>query len=87
MLFEVQSNKINESLEKNNGKLIVVGPVQAADTKNQNGRSYPREILEREVKNYNATFVKERRALGELDHPESSIVTLGNTSHNVLDVW
>jgi len=87
MLFKVHPNKINESLKENNGKLIVVGPVQKAGTKNQNGRIYPKSVLEREIKNYQKAFIEERRALGELDHPESSIVTLGNTSHNILDTW
>ena len=87
MIFEVEPEMIQESIKNGNGKLIVVGPVQKADSENFNGRSYPKVILEREVKKYLSTFVRERRALGELDHPDSGIVTLGNTSHNVLDVW
>ena len=51
--------------------------------KNGNGRYYPREILEREVKNYIDGPVKENRALGELDHPDSSIINLKNVSHNI----
>jgi len=85
--FEVSSQMINESEQKNNGRVIVTGCLQRADAKNQNGRVYPKEILMREVKNYTRVQIKERRALGELDHPESSVVNLQNVSHNVTDVW
>ena len=46
---------------------------------------YPREVLEREIKKYQ-TLVKERRALGELDHPDSSVINLKNVSHNIREV-
>lgn len=61
---------INESLETNGGKLIVQGVLQRAGAKNQNGRIYPKQILEKEVERYKAEFVKPGNALGELDHPE-----------------
>ena len=83
--FEVSPQQINESLAKN-GKLIVNGILQRADAKNQNGRVYPRETLVREAKKYAQVQIKERRALGELDHPDSSVVNLNNTSHNVLEM-
>ena len=85
-VFEVSPQAINESLTQNNGKLIVQGVLQRAEAKNQNGRIYPKETLMREANNYAATFIKERRALGELDHPDSSVVNLNNVSHNVLDM-
>ena len=85
--FEVSPQMINESEAKNNGRVIVTGCLQRADAQNQNGRVYPREILMREVKNYKSVQIKERRALGELDHPESSVVNLSNVSHNVTEVW
>ena len=66
--------------------LIVAGKIQAADAKNGNGRIYPRPILEREVKNYEK-LVKEGRAIGELDHPDSSVVELKNASHVMTEVW
>ena len=53
---------------------------------NQNGRVYPKEILMRESKKYNDNFVKQNRALGELDHPDSSVVNLQNVSHNVKEM-
>lgn len=66
---------------------IVEGVLQRAGAKNQNGRIYPKTILEREAKKYSETFINENRALGELDHPESSVVNLNNVSHNILKVW
>ena len=85
-VFEVSPHAINESLSQNNGKLVVKGVLQRAEAKNQNGRVYPKETLMREANKYAGTFVKERRALGELDHPDSSVVNLNNVSHNVLDM-
>ena len=83
--FEVTPQQINESMAKN-GKLIVSGVLQRADAKNQNGRVYPAETLMREAAKYAKVQVKERRALGELDHPDSSVVNLNNVSHNVLEM-
>jgi len=60
--------------------------MQKCDELNGNGRIYPRTVLEREVKNY-SKVVKERRALGELDHPEDSVINLKNASHLVTEVW
>ena len=86
MTFEVSPEQLNESIKENNGKLIVSGVLQRADAKNQNGRIYPRDILAREAKNYSNVQIKERRALGELDHPDSSVVNLNNVSHNIREV-
>ena len=82
--FEITPQQINESLSKNGGKLIVSGVLQRAEAKNQNGRIYPKETLMREANKYEESFIKEKRALGELDHPDSSVVNLNNVSHNVL---
>jgi hypothetical protein len=84
--FDVSPELINESLKKNGGKLVVKGVLQRAESKNQNGRIYPKEILVREAKKYHVEFVKQRRAMGELDHPDSSVVNLQNVSHNVLEM-
>lgn len=70
-----------------NGPLIVQGVVQKAGEKNQNGRVYPKKVLDREIKNYKAGPVSENRAYGELDHPDSQVINLGNTCHVVRDVW
>ncbi len=87
LLFEVSKEQINESLNKNDGKLIVQGILQRAEIKNMNGRIYPKDILIREVKKYEESFINEKRALGELDHPDSSVVSLKNVSHNILETW
>jgi len=84
--FDITANAVNESIAKNNGKLIVTGILQRAEAKNQNGRIYPRDTLVREAKKYSDTFIKQRRALGELDHPESSVVNLQNASHNITEM-
>ena len=69
------------------GPIILKNVVlQRANSKNQNGRIYPLEILMREAERYKQ-FIKERRALGELDHPDSPIVNLKNVSHNIIDVY
>ena len=83
--FEVSPEQINESI-KNNGKLVVSGVLQRANSKNQNGRIYPRDTLVREAKKYAEVQIKERRALGELDHPDSSVVNLNNVSHNIMEM-
>jgi len=69
------------------GVFEVVGIMQRAGAKNQNGRIYKREILEEEVRNYVENFVKIGNAYGELDHPESAIVSLKNASHVVKELW
>lgn len=83
--FEFTPAQIQESLSTNNGKLLVRGVLQRAEAKNQNGRRYPKDILVREAKKY-ANAVQERQALGELDHPDSSIVNLNNVSHLVTEI-
>ena len=84
--FEVTPQQINESMKNNDGRLVVKGVLQRAEAKNQNGRVYPKETLMREAKKYSEIQIKERRALGELDHPDSSVVNLNNVSHNVLEM-
>ena len=67
-------------------KLILEGVIQRAGAKNQNGRVYSKDILEREIENYKKGPIAERRALGELDHPDSSIINLNNVCLNMLDI-
>jgi hypothetical protein len=69
------------------GIFEVTGIMQRAGAKNQNGRIYKREILEEEVRNYVENFVKIGNAYGELDHPESAVVSLKNASHVVKELW
>ena len=84
--FDISRKKINESIKENDGRLVVKGVLQRAESKNQNGRVYPREVLLKEVGKYLENQVTERRALGELDHPESSVVNLNNASHNIIEM-
>ena len=84
--FQVNKQLVEVSI-RDNKPLVVTGVIQRAEAKNQNGRIYPREILEREIENYINGPVKERRALGELDHPESSVINLQNASHNITKVY
>ena len=78
-LFEGRVN------EDSSGRTLVKGVLQRAGAENQNGRVYPKGILEREVNKYQQ-LIKERRALGELDHPDSSVINLKNVSHNIKEV-
>jgi hypothetical protein len=79
LLTEADRKKINE------GELIMAGVMQRADAENGNGRVYPEDILRREIQNYKK-IVGENRALGELDHPDSSVVELKNASHIVTEI-
>jgi len=76
-----------EERDMNDGKVFyMTGIMQRADAKNGNGRIYRKDTLQREVENYHK-LVKERRALGELDHPDDSVINLKNASHLVTDIW
>ncbi len=80
LLTEAEKNFVS------NGGVILSGKLQEADAKNGNGRIYPKKILEREMKNYQK-LVDENRALGELDHPDDSVINLKNASHMITEVW
>jgi hypothetical protein len=84
--FEADQALLKEAIDHPNQPFKVAGILQRKGVKNQNGRIYPDEILEREVDKYMKTFVAERRAMGELDHPESAVVNLKNVSHNVTEI-
>ena len=77
---------LRESKERP-GVFEVEGVMQRAGAKNQNGRIYEKSILMREVKKYMTEFVKNGNAFGELDHPESAVVSLKNASHVVKDLY
>ena len=84
--WEFDKEKMLQEKNNNGGRYIMRGILQKADTLNQNGRIYPIDILEREVRNYQK-FIAEKRALGELDHPDSSVVELKNASHMVTEAY
>jgi|TARA_Y100001963_G_scaffold159952_1_gene266450 hypothetical protein len=91
LLTEYRQFKVDKQLAeqavKQNKPLMVTGVLQRAEDKNQNGRVYPREILKREIDNYIQGPIKDNRAMGELDHPESSVINLQNVSHTVKKCW
>ena len=78
--------KVLEEQKRTGGPMLMKGVLQKSETVNQNGRIYPKVILEREIRNYQK-FIKENRALGELDHPDSSVVELKNASHMVREAY
>lgn len=85
-VFTPKNTQLTEGIA--GGKnMLVEGVVQRAEEFNHNGRRYPYEILKREVDRYIAGPITENRALGELDHPESSVINLKNTSHNIKKLW
>jgi hypothetical protein len=86
-LFTLSPQAITEAVQTDEGNLLVEGRLQSAETKNGNGRYYPREVLEREVEKYKEGPITENRALGELDHPDSQVINLKNVSHNIKDIW
>jgi len=85
-IFTPKTTSLTEGV-KGSRNLIVEGVVQRADAKNQNGRVYPKHILEKEVEKYVAESIVQNRALGELDHPESTVINLKNVSHNIKRLW
>ena len=91
LLTEYRPFKTNKQLAeqsiKDNKPLIVSGVIQRAEAKNQNERVYPKDVLEREVQRYIDGPIKDKRAMGELDHPESSVINLQNVSHNIRKCW
>ena len=85
--FQPLQQSLTEAKRLANGNMIVSGLVQACDKPNANKRIYPYEILREQVEKYLLGPIKENRALGELDHPESSVINLKNVSHNILRLW
>jgi len=85
MPFKVDKLLVEQSIRENK-PLRVGGIIQRAGVKNHNGRIYEQKILEREIKKYIDGPVREKRALGELDHPDSSVINLNNVSHNIVEV-
>jgi hypothetical protein len=83
-LFNAKPARIVEGADNSN--LLVEGILATAEVKNGNGRYYSRDLWEREIKKY-MDNVKHNRALGELDHPDSSIINLKNVSHNIKRIW
>jgi hypothetical protein len=84
-LFKPNPISLKESKMSERGNLLVEGILATAEVKNGNGRYYSKELWEREIEKY-SPLIKENRAMGELDHPESQVINLKNVSHNIIDV-
>jgi hypothetical protein len=83
--FNVSPIQLTEGLKAPSGNPMVEGILATAEIKNGNGRYYPKELWEREMDKY-SQIIKENRAMGELDHPDSSIINLKNVSHIIREV-
>lgn len=89
LLTEVTTFDFEEkesTIEDSDGHMILQGVIQKANTLNQNGRVYPRHLLEREIENY-SKLVRENRAFGELEHADSPMVNLERASHMITKIW
>jgi hypothetical protein len=84
--FTLSPQSLNESRDAVSGNPIVQGILATCEVKNGNGRYYSEELWNREIDKYNV-LVRENRALGELDHPDSQIINLKNVSHNIKKIW
>ena len=85
-IFKPKGLMLTEGKMSDRGNPMVEGILATAEVKNGNGRYYAKDLWEREIDKYMSS-VKENRALGELDHPESSVINLKNVSHNITDMW
>ena len=83
--FNVSPITLTEG-KSTSGNPLVEGILATVEVKNGNGRYYSKELWERELEKYNV-LVKERRACGELDHPDSQVINLKNVSHNISKLW
>ena len=86
ILFKVTPQQIRQSVQQNNGKFVVKGILQRSNQKNQNGRIYQDKILKQAISKYSNNNIKQKMALGELDHSDSPIINLKNVSHNIIGV-
>ena len=84
--FHISPSQLNENVNKENGNLIVEGILATAEVKNGNGRYYAKDLWNREMDKYK-DLGDQRRSMGELDHPESTVINLKNVSHLINDFW
>jgi len=85
--FHIAKLTLSEAKVMSGGRMRIKGKLQESEVKNGNGRVYPKAVLEREAKKYAEGPIKSNTAMGELDHPESTIVNLNNVSHNIKRIW
>ena len=84
--IKVSPSQLTENVNRENGNLMVEGILATAEVKNGNGRYYSKELWNREMDKYKE-LVEQRRSMGELDHPESTIINLKNVSHLITDYY
>ena len=84
--FKINPLQLTENVNKETGNLMVEGVLATAEVKNGNGRYYSKDLWNREMEKY-GEIIKERRSMGELDHPESSVINLQNVSHLISEYW
>ena len=85
--FHIAKLTLSEAKTAGDGRMRIKGKLQEAEVKNGNGRVYPKDVLKQQIEKYAAGPIASNTAMGELDHPESSIVNLNNVSHNIMRVW
>jgi len=85
-IFRPVKGTLTENKLSSRGNPLVHGILATAEIKNGNGRYYSRELWEREIEKYQVS-VAENRAVGELDHPDTTVINLKNVSHNITDLW
>lgn len=84
--LNVSPQMLMEAEQQRNGRLIIQGVLQRAEAKNQNGRIYPKPLLEREAQRFKQK-IESKLSSGELDHPDSPVVNLKNASHAIRELW
>jgi hypothetical protein len=85
--FHIAKLSLTEGKTMPDGRMRIKGKLQEAEVKNGNGRVYPKDVLLKQIEKYMGGPIADKTAMGELDHPESSIVNLNNVSHNITKVW
>jgi hypothetical protein len=85
--FHIAKLSLTEGKTMPDGRMRIRGKLQEAEVKNGNGRVYPKDVLLKQIEKYVGGPIADKTAMGELDHPESSIVNLNNVSHNITKVW
>ena len=83
--FKASPKQLTENIS-DAGNLLVEGVLATAEVKNGNGRYYSKDLWDREMGKY-SELIEQRRSMGELDHPESSVVNLKNVSHLISEYW
>ena len=83
---KISPSQLTENVNKESGNLLVEGILATAEVQNGNGRYYSKGLWDREMDKYNE-LIEQRRSMGELDHPESTVINLKNVSHLISEYW